>query len=202
MIGILLGWDGLCLVSYLLAIYYQNIKSYGAGMLTVLSNRIGDVALLIVIAWIINFGSWSVIYYLEILSGSAEKELISFLVVLAAMTRNVQIPFPSWQPAATAAPTLVSALVHSSTLATAGVYLLIHFNPSCKYWLNVVLLLVSGLTIFKEGLGANFEFDLKYIRVQFHETRAINSLTHFHKQFRHFNLSYSIRHEAKSCLRT
>jgi NADH-ubiquinone oxidoreductase chain 5 len=49
-ISILLGWDGLGLVSYLLVIYYQNIKSYGAGMLTVLSNRIGDVALLIVIA--------------------------------------------------------------------------------------------------------------------------------------------------------
>jgi NADH-ubiquinone oxidoreductase chain 5 len=43
-ISILLGWDGLGLVSYLLVIYYQNMKSYGAGMLTVLSNRIGDVA--------------------------------------------------------------------------------------------------------------------------------------------------------------
>jgi len=49
-ISILLGWDGLGLVSYLLVIYYQNVKSYGAGMLTVLSNRIGDVALLMVIA--------------------------------------------------------------------------------------------------------------------------------------------------------
>jgi NADH-ubiquinone oxidoreductase chain 5 len=52
----LLGWDGLGLglglglVSYLLVIYYQNVRSYGAGMLTVLSNRIGDFALLIVIA--------------------------------------------------------------------------------------------------------------------------------------------------------
>jgi NADH:ubiquinone oxidoreductase subunit 5 (subunit L)/multisubunit Na+/H+ antiporter MnhA subunit len=49
-ISILLGWDGLSLVSYLLVIYYQNVKSYGAGILTVLSNRIGDVALLMVIA--------------------------------------------------------------------------------------------------------------------------------------------------------
>ena len=49
-ISILLGWDGLGLVSYLLVIYYQNVRSYGAGMLTVLSNRIGDVALLMVIA--------------------------------------------------------------------------------------------------------------------------------------------------------
>ena len=55
-IRILLGWDGLGLVSYCLVIYYQNVKSYNAGILTALSNRIGDVALLIVIAWILNFG--------------------------------------------------------------------------------------------------------------------------------------------------
>jgi len=57
MISILLSSDGLGLVSYLLVICYENVRSYGAGMLTVLSNRIGDVALLIVIDWVINFGS-------------------------------------------------------------------------------------------------------------------------------------------------
>nr|AQP28448.1 NADH dehydrogenase subunit 5 [Promirotermes sp. A TB-2017] len=162
-ISILLGWDGLGLVSYLLVIYYQNVSSYGAGMLTVLSNRIGDVALLMVIAWMINFGGWSFIYYLEFLSGSVEMEFISFLVVLAAMTSSAQIPFSSWLPAAMAAPTPVSALVHSSTLVTAGVYLLIRFSPSFSCWLNTVLLLVSGLTMFMAGLGANFEFDLSKI---------------------------------------
>nr|AIY61692.1 NADH dehydrogenase subunit 5 [Isognathotermes fungifaber] len=162
-ISILLGWDGLGLVSYLLVIYYQNVSSYGAGMLTVLSNRIGDVALLMVIAWMINFGSWSFIYYLDFMSGSIEMELISFLVVLAAMTSSAQVPFSSWLPAAMAAPTPVSALVHSSTLVTAGVYLLIRFSPSFSYWLNMFLLLVSGLTMFMAGLGANFEFDLKSI---------------------------------------
>nr|AQP29965.1 NADH dehydrogenase subunit 5 [Microtermes sp. 1 TB-2017] len=163
MISILLGWDGLGLVSYLLVIYYQNVSSYGAGMLTVLSNRVGDVALLMVIAWMINFGSWSFIYYLDVLSGSVEMELISFLVVLAAMTKSAQIPFSSWLPAAMAAPTPVSALVHSSTLVTAGVYLLIRFSPSFGFWLNVFLLLISGLTMFMAGLGANFEYDLSKI---------------------------------------
>jgi len=50
LIRILLGWDGLGLVSYCLVIYFQNIKSYNAGILTALSNRIGDVAFLIAIA--------------------------------------------------------------------------------------------------------------------------------------------------------
>jgi NADH-ubiquinone oxidoreductase chain 5 len=50
LIRILLGWDGLGLVSYCLVIYYQNIKSYNAGILTALRNRVGDVAILISIA--------------------------------------------------------------------------------------------------------------------------------------------------------
>jgi NADH-ubiquinone oxidoreductase chain 5 len=62
-----------------------------------------------------------------------------------------------------AAPTPVSALVHSSTLVTAGGYLLIRVSPSFNYWLYGVLLLVSGLTIFIAGIGANFEFDLRKI---------------------------------------
>ena len=97
---------------------------------------------------------------MEFLSGSAEIELIRF-PVLAAMTKSAQIPFSSWLPATIAAPTPVSALVHS--LVTAGVYLFIHFSPSFSYWLNVILLLVSGLTILIAGLGANFEFGLKRI---------------------------------------
>lgn len=54
--SILLGWDGLGLVSYCLVIYYQNLKSYNAGMLTALRNRLGDVALLFSISWIILIG--------------------------------------------------------------------------------------------------------------------------------------------------
>nr|URX52709.1 NADH dehydrogenase subunit 5 [Cryptotermes sp. 1 AB-2022a] len=163
MISILLGWDGLGLVSYCLVIYYQNVKSYNAGMLTVLSNRVGDVALLMAIAWMINFGSWNYVYYLDFLSSSFEMDLISLLIVLAAMTSSAQIPFSSWLPAAMAAPTPVSALVHSSTLVTAGVYLLIRFSPAFNDSLCIFLLVVSGLTMFMAGLGANFEYDLKSI---------------------------------------
>nr|DAA06267.1 TPA_exp: NADH dehydrogenase subunit 5 [Drosophila grimshawi] len=164
MISILLGWDGLGLVSYCLVIYFQNVKSYNAGMLTALSNRIGDVALLLAIAWMLNYGSWNYIFYLEVMQNEFEMMIIGSLVMLAAMTKSAQIPFSSWLPAAMAAPTPVSALVHSSTLVTAGVYLLIRFNILLENsWLGQLLLLLSGLTMFMAGLGANFEFDLKKI---------------------------------------
>nr|AMP43697.1 NADH dehydrogenase subunit 5 [Chrysops silvifacies] len=164
LISILLGWDGLGLISYLLVIYFQNVKSYNAGMLTALSNRIGDVAFLLSIAWMLNYGSWNYIFYLELMKMEKSMLIIAGLIMLAAMTKSAQIPFSSWLPAAMAAPTPVSALVHSSTLVTAGVYLLIRFNVLLvESWIGQFLLLISGLTMFMAGIGANFEFDLKKI---------------------------------------
>nr|YP_009732595.1 NADH dehydrogenase subunit 5 [Anarta trifolii]QHS71314.1 NADH dehydrogenase subunit 5 [Anarta trifolii] len=163
-ISILLGWDGLGLVSYCLVIYYQNLKSYNAGMLTALSNRIGDVLILMSISWMLNYGSWNYIFYLEFMNNDWEMIMISMLIIMAAMTKSAQIPFSSWLPAAMAAPTPVSALVHSSTLVTAGVYLLIRFNLLLidMFFLKLLLLL-SGLTMFMAGISANYEFDLKKI---------------------------------------
>nr|WHE42554.1 NADH dehydrogenase subunit 5 [Habroloma sp.] len=163
MISILLGWDGLGLVSYCLVIYYQNVKSANAGMLTALSNRVGDVAILMSIAWMLNYGSWNFVYYLDFMKNDYFMQLIAFFVVLAAMTKSAQIPFSSWLPAAMAAPTPVSSLVHSSTLVTAGVYLIIRFFNGLNSSLLMILLLISCLTMFMSGLGANFEYDLKKI---------------------------------------
>nr|YP_010484499.1 NADH dehydrogenase subunit 5 [Omphisa fuscidentalis]UVW80024.1 NADH dehydrogenase subunit 5 [Omphisa fuscidentalis] len=163
-ISILLGWDGLGLVSYCLVIYYQNIKSYNAGMLTALSNRVGDVFILMVIGWMMNYGGWNYYFYLDFMVNDYIMIMISTMIILAAMTKSAQIPFSSWLPAAMAAPTPVSALVHSSTLVTAGVYLLIRFNLLLVDMLFIkFLLLLSGLTMFMAGISANYEFDLKKI---------------------------------------
>nr|ART65989.1 NADH dehydrogenase subunit 5 [Stereomastis sculpta] len=165
MISILLGWDGLGLVSYLLVVYYQNEKSMNAGMLTVLSNRIGDVGILMSIGMMFLLGGWNFLFYQEaIVGGGLEMLLLKGFVVMAAMTKSAQIPFSAWLPAAMAAPTPVSALVHSSTLVTAGVYLLIRFSVALEgSGMQSFLLIVSCLTMFMAGLGANFEYDLKKI---------------------------------------
>nr|UJH93360.1 NADH dehydrogenase subunit 5 [Conogethes punctiferalis] len=163
-ISILLGWDGLGLVSYCLVIYYQNIKSYNAGMLTALSNRIGDVFILMVISWMLNYGSWNYLFYLNFMKNDYEMVMVGSMIIMAAMTKSAQIPFSSWLPAAMAAPTPVSALVHSSTLVTAGVYLLIRFNLLLVDLMFMKFLMVlSGLTMFMAGISANYEFDLKKI---------------------------------------
>nr|YP_010535292.1 NADH dehydrogenase subunit 5 [Megacopta horvathi]UYA97779.1 NADH dehydrogenase subunit 5 [Megacopta horvathi] len=161
LVSILLGWDGLGLVSYCLVIYFQNMKSYNAGMLTILVNRVGDVAILVSIAWLLNSGGYNFFfsfYYFLDYGG-----WIYLLIVLAAFTKSAQIPFSSWLPAAMAAPTPVSALVHSSTLVTAGVYLLIRFSHLLEGFDTSWLLWISCLTMFMAGLGANFEFDLKKV---------------------------------------
>nr|BDQ43506.1 NADH dehydrogenase subunit 5 [Metaphire sieboldi] len=158
---LLLGWDGLGLVSFILVIYYQNPKSLAAGMITALTNRIGDVMLLLSIAWTLNQGHWNIMHMWETESLTWQVAAI----LLAAMTKSAQMPFSSWLPAAMAAPTPVSALVHSSTLVTAGVFLLIRFYPflSSTTWFNQLLLLIAVSTTTMAGLSAMTECDMKKI---------------------------------------
>nr|WRW11471.1 NADH dehydrogenase subunit 5 [Eteoneus sigillatus] len=162
MVSILLGWDGLGLVSYCLVIYYQNSKSHSSGMLTILTNRLGDVFILIGIGWIFNFGSFHFMSYLTM--SYSWMQFFIVLIILSSFTKSAQIPFSSWLPAAMAAPTPVSSLVHSSTLVTAGVYLLIRFGTLIVtldylsyFWY------ISVMTMLMAGIGANFEYDLKKI---------------------------------------
>jgi len=162
-ITILLGWDGLGLISYCLVIYYPTKKSRSAGILTVIRNRVGDICLLLLIGWFSVIGDSNFFVWSWRVTPINRIEWISFLVILGALTKSAQIPFSAWLPAAMAAPTPVSALVHSSTLVTAGVYLLIRFSEFTSTNTNFILLVISSLTIFISGLVAFFEYDLKKI---------------------------------------
>nr|YP_010998248.1 NADH dehydrogenase subunit 5 [Hua aristarchorum]WPM86405.1 NADH dehydrogenase subunit 5 [Hua aristarchorum] len=159
--ALLLGWDGLGIVSFALVIYYQNPKSLGAGMLTILANRIGDVMILLSIGIMVLTGYWSVLMVWDFSLSS----WLALCILIAGMTKSAQIPFSAWLPAAMAAPTPVSALVHSSTLVTAGVFLFIRFYPSLLMWdfFKPSLFFISVLTLLMAGIGANYENDLKKI---------------------------------------
>nr|YP_010230669.1 NADH dehydrogenase subunit 5 [Bathymodiolus azoricus]QSV10346.1 NADH dehydrogenase subunit 5 [Bathymodiolus azoricus] len=161
LIALLLGWDGLGITSFLLVVYYQNNKSLGAGMVTVLTNRVGDAILLCVIGVLCSEGGWVLFQFFP----SVSYFWTPFLLVMAAITKSAQVPYSAWLPAAMAAPTPVSALVHSSTLVTAGVYLLIRSYPMlCESALSLgVLKCLSLFTLVMAGSVALVEVDLKKI---------------------------------------
>jgi len=143
--GALIGWDGLGITSFLLVIYFKNRKSLSRGMVTALTNRLGDAFLLVLLG-------------LAFLPITATYVLL-VLLLLTAITKSAQYPFSSWLPAAMAAPTPVRALVHSSTLVTAGVYLLLRFNHNGTEW----LLAFGSITMLLAGLCACTEKDIKKI---------------------------------------
>lgn len=162
LIRLLLGWDGLGVTSYLLVCYYRREKRFNARILTALTNRLGDVAILLAIRiwWSRNFMNYGLLRATNL----GELKLFFWVVIIAAMTKRAQIPFSAWLPAAIAAPTPVSALVHSSTLVTAGVYLLIRFNyviTSSGY--RRVVLFSGIITMTIAGGSALMELDMKKI---------------------------------------
>lgn len=89
---------------------------------------------------------------------------LALALVIASFTKRAQIPFSAWLPAAIAAPTPVSALVHSSTLVTAGVYLLFRFRALLYgHGLEAFFIGVGLLTMLMAGISAIYETDIKKI---------------------------------------
>nr|YP_009943027.1 NADH dehydrogenase subunit 5 [Villorita cyprinoides]QOD40732.1 NADH dehydrogenase subunit 5 [Villorita cyprinoides] len=156
---LMVGWDGLGVVSFLLVIYYMNKESLSAGMITAISNRVGDVFFIISIGCLSSYLGFDFFsFFMFKLS-----VVMSFLVVIGSMTKSAQVPFSAWLPAAMAAPTPVSTLVHSSTLVTAGVYVLYRFSSLISLELMLFLLFFSMMTLIMAGCGAILEVDMKKV---------------------------------------
>lgn len=157
LLGLIFGWDGLGVTSFLLVVYYNNVSSLRSGLLTVYTNRLGDIFLFFSFFLVFSLGwtGFDFFYWFD-------YYVFFLFLLLSGMTKSAQLPFSSWLPAAIAAPTPVSSLVHSSTLVTAGVYLFVRF-----FFLfdGLIFLRLFGLlfllTSFSAGLFACYEVDLK-----------------------------------------
>jgi len=152
-VTIIVGWDGLGLSSFCLVVFFQNRRSINSGTITIITNRIGDCLIIIARAIIFN----------NILFNKTKLRLVNRILILTgAFTKRAQMPFSAWLPAAIAAPTPVSSLVHSSTLVTAGVYLLTRFNGVFSFIaVKKLTMLTSIRTSIIAGLFACKEIDAK-----------------------------------------
>ena len=158
LILVMLGWDGLGLVSFFLIVFYQNQSSILSGLTTVMMNRIGDCFFLIAIVL------YSYFYYdYFVFTSLTFPTLLIRIMIITFITKRAIYPFSPWLPMAIRAPTPISALVHSSTLVTSGLFLMIKYSYCLyrSYPLMLILLSLSLFTSFYAGMNTIFEFDMK-----------------------------------------
>nr|YP_003434134.1 NADH dehydrogenase subunit 5 [Chabertia ovina]ACX85216.1 NADH dehydrogenase subunit 5 [Chabertia ovina] len=153
----LLSWDLLGISSFFLVLFYNNWDSNSGAMNTALTNRIGDFFIFCFFSSVLFYG-----YYF--FSFELMCNLMILLLLLTSFTKSAQFPFSSWLPKAMSAPTPVSSLVHSSTLVTAGLILLMNFS---KLMLNnsvmFLILLIGLFTMFFSSVTALVEEDMKKV---------------------------------------
>lgn len=129
-----IGWEGVGLCSYLLIGFWFKKPEYNkAASKAFIMNRIGDLAFLIAIFWLI--GKVGSVSYSEVFSAAALEKLnttditvITLLLFVGATGKSAQIPLYTWLPDAMAGPTPVSALIHAATMVTAGIYMIARSN--------------------------------------------------------------------------